>query len=733
MSYTYGSVTNCKVRNGQTRTEYQCRLGYEVQSQSIENNTSTVKLRLECRSISSSYTTKGSSGLTSIIDGSTVKSNAAVDMSSTNTWQNFGERTITITHNADGTYSANKSGSFTCTAGSSNYSLASGSASVTVAPATIPRASSFGTITGNTIGSGITINIDRKSSNFTHSLWYSFGSLTWQGIASGVETSASFTPPLSICSQIPNSTSGTMTLILRTYNGSTQIGSDVTKTITVNVPSSVVPSISSISLSAGNSVIPSSWGVYVKGKSQLKVVTSASGSYGSTIKSYKITGIDNNTYWSSNFTSGILQSSGTKTITVTITDSRGRTATKTTTYTCVDYSNPSVTTATVTRCNSDGTDNEEGTYVKYTFKASVASVSNKNTYSYRLGYKNSTSGSYTYITISNSAYSLDKSNVIIEGVTFSVDNSYDFQFLVNDYFTSTSVIKNIGTGFTLMDFNASGKGMAIGKVSEKNALEINLSTDIKKDLKHSNAYVHTAESGQGSGGYIKWAEIKIEQHWINQPIEFVICRRSSRMYSTISLLFRGVDSYDPTLDYFTIDGTVFPVYIYKADAGTWHLYFQKADNYENFSVASYHKGTYLYNVNVTFVDVFASSLPSGCIQASTFSQQIETITNSNGTAIKYPDGTLICTNKIENQSYPITQAWGSIFETPNTSTAGATTFPVAFVSKPALTASQIGNLSGGMLNDLYYDNTKITRVNFRRPTSATSSLSYSYIAIGRWK
>ena len=143
MAYTYGSVTNCKVRNGQTRTEYECRLGYQVNSQSIENNTSNVTLRLECRSVSSSYVTKGSSGLTSVIDGSTVKSNASVDMSNTNTWQNFGERTITITHNADGTCSVSKSGSFTCTAGSSNYSLSSGSASVTVAPATIPRYANF--------------------------------------------------------------------------------------------------------------------------------------------------------------------------------------------------------------------------------------------------------------------------------------------------------------------------------------------------------------------------------------------------------------------------------------------------------------------------------------------------------------------------------------------------------------------------------------------------------------
>ena len=419
MAYTYGSVANCKVRNGQTRTEYEVRLGYEVQSQSVANNTSTVKLRLECRSISSSYTTKGSSGLTSKIDGTTVKNNAAVDMSSTNTWQNFGERTITVTHNADGTYSASKSGSFTCTAGSSNYSLSSGSASVTVKPATIPRAStptlssssvtmgssvtittnrassnfthtlkySFGntsgtiatgvgasytwtpptslasqitnklngtctitceTYNGSTLlgtktvtmtlsvpsasvptlsassvemGKSVTITTNRKAANFTHILYFSFGTISWRTISTGVGASVSWTPTIDLASQIPNTTSGTCTIYCETYNNGIYVGTQAI-TLTLTVPASVVPTISSISVSEGSSTIPSSWGVYVQGKSKLQVTITASGASGSTISTYKTTGIDSNTYWASSFVSSLLQGTGTKTITAKVVDSR---------------------------------------------------------------------------------------------------------------------------------------------------------------------------------------------------------------------------------------------------------------------------------------------------------------------------------------------------------------------------------------------------------------------------
>ena len=190
---TYGSITNCKVRNGTTRSEYQCRIGYEVNSQSIENNTSSITLRLECRSINSSYQTKGSSGLTTYVDGTKVKDNAAVDMSNTNVWQNFGERTITVTHNSDGTYSSSKSGSFTCSAGSSQYSLASGSASVTVNPPQIPRYAEFTQHQISAVGlNSLTVTWD--SSSTIDAVQYKLNNGEWVNTSGKTYTISGLTP-----------------------------------------------------------------------------------------------------------------------------------------------------------------------------------------------------------------------------------------------------------------------------------------------------------------------------------------------------------------------------------------------------------------------------------------------------------------------------------------------------------------------------------------------------------
>lgn len=461
MSYTYGTVTNCKVANGQTRSEYECRLGYEVNSQSIEGNYSKVTLLLQARSINSSYKTKGS-GQTTTIDGTTL-SKKNIDMSSTNTWQDLGSREITIYHNSDGSCSVTKTGSFTCTAGSSNYSLRSGSASVTVNPATIPRASQPSLSASSTnIGSAVTIYMNRVSTSFTHTVRYAWGNKSGT-IATGVADNVSWTLPMNFCDNIPSSTSGTGTIYVDTYSGSTLVGTKQVS-FTGTVPSSVVPSISSVSISEANSAV--GLDVFVQRKSQLRVKTNASGSYSSWITSCKITGIDNITYWGTEITSSTLVNSGTKTITILVTDSRGRTASTTKTYTCIAYSNPSISSANAVRCNEDGTSNDDGEYIKYTFKGTISSINNKNSKTYKVGYKLSTSDTYTYITIENDSYSIDKTDIVIPNVTFSNNNSYNIQLLIQDKYMSVAQNISVGTGFVLMNFNKSGKAMAIGKKSE---------------------------------------------------------------------------------------------------------------------------------------------------------------------------------------------------------------------------------------------------------------------------
>lgn len=466
----YGDTTKCQVANGTTRNEYEARLAVKLNSQSIENNNSSITLKLQVRSISSTYKTYGYNQTTKI-DGTSLSAKS-FDMRDTNTWQDFGERTITISHEADGKKSATKSASFTTTA-TSTYSLKSGSASATFEIKTIPRASQPSLSASSTnIGSAVTIYTNRLSTNFTHTVRYVWGSRSGT-IATGVGDNVAWTLPMELCNDIPSSTSGVGTIYVDTYSGGTLVG---TKSIgfTGTVPSSVVPSISSIQISEANSGV-SALGVFVQGKSKLRVITGAGGSYGSWITSYKITGIDNHTYNSSDFTSAVLAYSGTRTITISVTDSRGRTTTTTRSYTCVAYSNPGITATAIHRCNADGSANDEGQYLKYTFKGNISSINNKNTRIYKIGYKVTGTSTYTYVTISNSSYSINQVDVVLSNVIFDINLSYDIQFFLQDYFGTSAVTMQLSTGFTLMDFHSSGKGMAIGKVSEKeNAFEVGL-------------------------------------------------------------------------------------------------------------------------------------------------------------------------------------------------------------------------------------------------------------------
>ena len=136
MAYTYGSVNNCTVVGHGTRKEYEVRLGWQLNSQSISNNTSNISLRLEVRSINSSYYTHGYYQTSTI--GSKTFDAAKFDMRPVNEWKIFATRTYDVAHNADGTYSAERTGSFTTDA-TDDWTLKSGSASVSYTLPTIPR------------------------------------------------------------------------------------------------------------------------------------------------------------------------------------------------------------------------------------------------------------------------------------------------------------------------------------------------------------------------------------------------------------------------------------------------------------------------------------------------------------------------------------------------------------------------------------------------------------------
>ena len=466
----------------------------EQNNNNVTNNTSSVyaKATLTKGTGSFSYSTK--QGTLSIYwhDNKTNKDVLwkSLDVSKLMSGSVSVSLTKNVNHKDDGTLSGYAKAVWTKASGGSQYAPASGSVSTdtktfdTIARASEPTVN----VTQATLGTTtVTISTNKKA-DFTHTLVYTINGSNEVEIATGVVDSKTWTPPLSIANNLPNNTEGTVVIKCKTYNGSTLIGTKETN-LKVLVPDSIVPTISDVEVSeADSTMISKNWGIYVQGKSKLKVETTASGVYGSTIKAYKITGIDSDTFSSSVFTSDVLKTVGAKKITVTVTDTRNRTTSTTVDYTCFAYEKPKIESVDAQRCDSTGKLTSEGTYLKYSFKASISPVDNKNNVQkYEVGYKASGASTYTYKTIASSGYSLNQENIILSNVTFANTTQYDIVFRVTDAFgIPTTINKVLSTVDDLINCNASGKSMAFGKASEatqdETKLEVALDTYFSKSV-----------------------------------------------------------------------------------------------------------------------------------------------------------------------------------------------------------------------------------------------------------
>ena len=439
-------------------------------TQNVENNTSKITCKMYLVN-DWDLSINGRSDHTITIDGTSYKliSNA---IQTTGTHY-IGSCSKTVTHNADGSKNVSLLTAFQFRATINGTYYETISASTTITLDTIPRASSFTVSnTAPDMGTEVTFTITRAASAFTHTLLLTLAGKT-STIASGIATSRAWTIPLTLANDLPNSTSSGCIITCVTYNGSTEIGRK-TLTMTLKVPSSIKPSITSVTISEATDGLATKFGAYVQNKSKLNVVTAASGSYSSTIKTYSVE-ILNKTYSGNTITSDLLALNGSVNVNVTVTDSRGRTASISETVTVLAYSDPKINAFTVERCDSDGVINDEGEYAKITYAFDVTALNDKNDKSYTIRYKLKTDSNYTTLA-GGSAYSAN--TAYVPTVIFSGDNAYDFIITVTDYFKSVSYIDDISTAFTLVDYHSSGTGMAIGKVSQKqDTLEIALDVE----------------------------------------------------------------------------------------------------------------------------------------------------------------------------------------------------------------------------------------------------------------
>lgn len=457
------STTNDKIKYTITITQ---------NSQSVANNTSNVTVSVRVYRTNTGYTTYGTGTVYCTINGTQYTSSIDSSDKITSSGIVVFSKTLTISHNSDGTKTLATSARIT------HQQFTSSSQSYSQKLTTIPRAT-VPTLSASSanMGTSVTISMPRASSSFTHTLTYKFVNATGT-IGSDLGTSKAWTVPLSLANQIPNATSGTCTITCKTYNGSTLIGTK-TVSLTVKVHSSVVPSVSSVTASEAVSGLATQFGAYIQGKSKLKVTINASGSYSSSIKSYKTT-IAGKSYSGNSFTSGLITTSGTVTINATVTDSRGRTASRSINISVLAYSSPKISIFSAFRADITGQLDNEGKYAMTRIKYAIASLNSKNTASYKVEYKQKSSESWTQAH-TGSEYSYD--NSLLLNINASPDSSYDIRLTLTDFFGSVIAITEIATAFTLMDFNASGKGLSFGKVSEiADQMEIDMDMNIYRNI-----------------------------------------------------------------------------------------------------------------------------------------------------------------------------------------------------------------------------------------------------------
>lgn len=444
-------------------------------TQDIANNRSTVTAKVYLvAAYNVNFSAEKSGSVT--VNGVTKNWSTSSRYSGTGTWL-LTTQTFTVPHNADGTKSFSFSAWYDINITFATSWLGRISASGTGALNTIPRASKISNITGGTLGSPVTVEISRASTSFFHSVYYirSDGKIFF--VNENIGTSVTFTPEIFDSQYLPNSTSGTAQIVVDTWvHGGGKIGTD-TKSFTVTVPASAVPTIDTVKVVEYLSHISTNIGAYVQGKSRVYAEMTASGIYGSTIRSYKITA-NETSHNGRTYTTGLLKNSGINRITFEIIDSRGRRASVAPEINVLPYSNPIIESVKAVRANEDGTENDDGTHAKVTIKGSISPLDNKNTKDFRIYYKKQNASTWSEKAVTVSGYTADMS-VVIPG--FDVDSSYDIRFQVSDYFTAIQMDTILHSTFSLFNFHPSKKGMAFGgAMSRAEGLDIFMDTKFKQ-------------------------------------------------------------------------------------------------------------------------------------------------------------------------------------------------------------------------------------------------------------
>lgn len=425
------------------------------------------------------------------------------------TYTLVGSDVFYINHESDGTKTTTFSGVGSYTGGSGKEYKRSVSARINLTNINLASSVTSNATSSTKFGDTITFTITKKISNndYLHDLTYSMYNSSGT-IGTDLSATKTWVIPTSLINSTPDNDNPIITITCSTKIDGKVIGSS-TYSFNCKVPDNYIPTCSLAIEEAGNT--PASWGVYIQNQSKIKGTITTGKNVSSdtaTIKSYitnsffEATSVNN--YVTNPFTSlNFLSESGTYTIKSQVKDSRGRSSAYNTNNTkqieVLPYEVPTIKSVAISRCDSNGTVNEEGTYAKLTIDYEISPCNNKNAKSIVV-----TQGSQKSEIILS-----EYSGQVVTSVFSNLSTSNSYVFNVNIIDTFYNDIKQpitLQPSFITRSYRKGGKGITYGRDATQDGIHDYIGTEFHNGVKTNTINVDGLKVEKHGTIYIGYIE-----------------------------------------------------------------------------------------------------------------------------------------------------------------------------------------------------------------------------------
>lgn len=470
-----------------TSAPFAARIGYRVEAD-VEKNQSVVHITgVELRALSGgvygpcwvtgSITVDGQTGAELILNNTQF---CGLSLSQTfsggdeTVWSGFRSLDVTVPHLSDGTAKVDIRAALTIRLTTGTVLEPGVQGIGVVSLPRIPRASDAAAKPVE-LGQEMIIRLLRAVGSFRDTVTWHCGALSGVIAERTQQTELRWTPPLELAAQAPDRTAVPVEIRIGSFDSSAEVGS---RSIHVScaIPAWVVPSAA---IAAEDSTgIAEQYGRWLRSRSRAKITVEAAGTYGSTIAEIVVNcggllGTGAETVFE-------LPNSGNISVSVTVTDSRGRKASASLTIPVEPYEKPRAVIREVYRCDAAGNSQPDGVYAAVLFDAAVTPVPGGRA-AYQL--VRSVHGGAALPTVELAEYenqfTVSGGRVILPA---GADSAYDVRLRAADSFgAEESLTALIPTAFVMLDFSRDSRAVGIGmRARREGKLCIGLDADLEE-------------------------------------------------------------------------------------------------------------------------------------------------------------------------------------------------------------------------------------------------------------